>query len=148
MSTVFPYQKSMRTHATKHATNCIGKTIPKNCHILGNVLEILRFPSPISRFPSPKIWFSSHTESDLPKSTFYFLQRLSDFLQQLSDFLQRLSAFSNGFLIFSNSFPIFLHGFPLSKKSEKIYLWQEVYKILLYKLRIFCHSLPELRSSR
>jgi hypothetical protein len=77
-------------------------------------------------------------------------------------FLQRLSAFSNGFLIFfngfplspaafrisPNSFPIFLNGFPLSEKSEKIYLWQEVYKILLFELRIFCHSLPKLCNSR
>jgi hypothetical protein len=60
-------------------------------------------------------------------------------------FLQRLSAFSNGFLNFSNGFPIFLNGFLLSEKSEKIYLWQEVYKRLLFELRIFCHSLPELR---
>jgi hypothetical protein len=67
VSTVFPYQKFVCTHATKHATNRVGKMIPKNCHILGNVLEILRFPSPILRFPSskiqfpsPKIQFSSH----------------------------------------------------------------------------------------
>ncbi len=70
------------------------------------------------------------------------------FLQWLSDFLQRLSTFSNGFLIFSNGFPIFLNGFPLSEKSKKIYLWREVYERSLFKLRIFCHSLPELRSSR
>jgi hypothetical protein len=70
------------------------------------------------------------------------------FLQRLSDFLQRLSAFSNGFPNFSNGFPIFLNGFPLSKKSEKIYLWQEVYERSLFELRIFCHSLPELRNFR
>jgi hypothetical protein len=70
------------------------------------------------------------------------------FLQRLSDFLQRLSAFSNGFPNFSNGFPIFLNGFPLPKKSKKIYLWREVYKRLLFELRIFWHSLPELRNSR
>jgi hypothetical protein len=52
------------------------------------------------------------------------------FLQRLSDFLQRLSVFFNGFLIF-------LNGFPLSKKSEKIYLRQEVYKRSLFELCIF-----------
>jgi hypothetical protein len=70
------------------------------------------------------------------------------FLQWLSDFLQWLSPFSNGFPNFSNGFPIFLNGFLLSKKSEKIYLWQEVYERLLFELRIFCRSLPELRISR
>jgi hypothetical protein len=154
VSTVFPYQKSVRTHATKHATNCVEKTIPQNCHILGNVLEILRFPSPISRFPSPKIRFftpkirfSSHgirfTQIGFLLSSMAFR-----FLQWLSDFLQRLSTFSNGFPIFSNGFPIFLNGLPLSEKSEKIFLWQELYKRLLFKLRIFCHLLPELRNSR
>ncbi len=146
MSTVFPYQKSVRTHDTKHATNRVGKTIPKNCHILGNVLEILRFPS-ISRFPSPKIRFSSHgirfTQIGFLLSSTAFC-----FLQRLSGFLQRLSASSNGFLIFSNSFPIVLNGFPLSKKFKKIYLWREVYKRSLFELRIHCHSLPELRNSR
>jgi hypothetical protein len=44
-------------------------------------------------------------------------------------FLQRLSAFFNGF-------SIFLSGFPLSKKSGKIYLWQQVYERLLSELRI------------
>jgi hypothetical protein len=44
-------------------------------------------------------------------------------------FLQRISAFFNGF-------PIFLNGFPLSKKSRKIYLWWQVHKRLLSKLRI------------
>ncbi len=125
----------MRTHATKHGTNCVGKTIPKNCHILGNVLEILRFPSPILRFPTPKIQFSS-PEIQFSSHGIRFTQigfLLSSmafcFLQRLSDFLQRLSAFSNGFPIFSNGFPIFLNGFPISEKSEKIYLWQEVYKL-------------------
>ncbi len=144
----------MHTHATKHATNRVGKMIPKNCHILGNVLEILRFPSPISRFPSPKIQFSS------PKIQFsshgmQFTQigillssMASRFLQQLSDFLQWLSAFSNGFPNFSNCFPIFLNGFPLSEKSKKIYLWQEVYKRLLFELCIFCHLLPKLCNTR
>jgi hypothetical protein len=133
VSTVFPFQEPVPTHATKHATNCIGKTIPKNCHILGNVLEILRFPSPISRFPSPKIRFSSHGIQST-KIGFLLSSTAFCFLQRLSDFLQWLSAFSNGFLIFSNSFPIFLNGFPLSKKSKKIYLWREVYKRLLFKL--------------
>ncbi len=75
----------MRTHATKHATNCVGKKIPKNFHILGNVLEISRFPSPISRFPSPKIRFSAHgiqfTQIGflLSSMAFHFLQRLLTF---------------------------------------------------------------------
>ncbi len=153
MSTVFPYQKSKRTHATKHATDCVGKTIPKNCHILGNVLEISRFPSPTSRFPSPKIRFSS-PKIQFPSHGIRFTQigflissTAFRFLQWLSDFLQRLSSFSNGFPIFSNGFPIFLNGFPLSEKSKKIYLWQEVYKRSLFELRIFCHSLPELCNS-
>jgi hypothetical protein len=150
VSTVFPYQKSVCTHATKHATNRVGKTILKNCQILGNLLEILSFPSPISRFPSPKTQFSS------PKIQFYsheirftrigFLLSLTAFrfLQQLSNFLQRLSAFSSSFPKFSNGFPIFLNGFPLSKKSKKICLWQEVNKRSLFELRIFRHSLPKL----
>ena len=132
MSTVFPYQKSVRTHATKHATNRVGKTIPKNRHTLRNVLENLRFPSPISRFlspkiqiSSPKIWFSSH---GIKFTQIGFLLSSIDFcfLQGLSDFLQWLSTFSNGFPIFTNDFLNFLNGFPLSKKSEKIYLWREV----------------------
>jgi hypothetical protein len=60
----------------------------------------------------------------------------------------------NGFLIFFNSFPIFLNGFPIflnsfllvSKKSEKIYLRQEVYKRSLFEICIFCHSLSHSRS--
>ncbi len=93
----------MCTHATKHATNCVGKTIPKNCHILGNVLEILRFPSPISRFPSPKIQFSSSKIRfsshgiQITQIGFLLSSTAFRFLQQISDFLQRLSAFSNGF---------------------------------------------------
>ncbi len=140
MSTVFPYQKSMCTHAIKHATNRVGKTIPKNCHILGNVLEISRFPSPISRFLSPKIRFSSHG-IQFTQIGFLLSSTAFRFLQQLSDFLQRLSACSNGF-------PISLNRFPLSEKSKKIYLWQEVYKRLLFKLCIFCHLLPELCNFR
>ncbi len=143
----------MRTHATKHATNCVGKIIPKNCHILGNVLEILRFPSPKSRFPppqiqfsSPKIRFSSHP-IQFTQIGFLLSSTAFRFLQRLSNFLQRLSAFSNGFLIFSNGFPIFLNSFPHSKKSKNIYLWQDVYKRLLFELCIFCHSLPKLCNS-
>ncbi len=149
MSTVFPYQKSVRTHATKHATNRVGKTSLKNCQILENVLGILSFPSPISRFPShkiqfssPKIQFSSH---EIRFTQIGFLLSSTDFrfFQQLSEFFQRLSAFFNVFPIFSNGFPILLNGFPLSKKLDKICLWQEVYERLLFELRIFCHSLPE-----
>jgi hypothetical protein len=135
----------VRTHATKHATNRIGKTIPENCHILGNVLVISRFPSPISRFPPPKIRFSSHGIR-FTQVGFLLSSTTFRFLQWLSNFLQWLSAFSNGFPIFFNGFPIFLNGFPLSKKSGKIYLWQEVYERSLFKLCIFCHSLPELRN--
>ncbi len=154
MSTVFQYQKSVRTHATKHATNCVGKTSLKNCQILENVLGILSFPSPILRFPLPKIQFSSPKirfslhEIRFTPIGFLLSSTAFCFLQWLSDFLQQLSAFSNGFLNFSNGFPIFLNGFKLSKKSKKIYLWREVYKRSLFELHIFCHLLPELRSSR
>ncbi len=91
-----------------------------------------------SDFPHLKSNFP-HTESNLPKlhSTFFNGFPLSS---TAFCFLQWLSVFSNGF-------PIFLNCFPLSEKSEKIYLWQEVYKRLLFDLRIFRHSLPELRSS-
>jgi hypothetical protein len=154
VSTVFLYQKSMHTHATKHATNRVGKTSLKNCRILENVLGISSFSSPISRFPSPKIQFSSpkiQFSSHKIRFTqigFLLSSTALRFLQRLSDFLQWLSALSNGFPNFSNGYPIFLNGFLLSKKSEKIYLWQEVYKRLLFKLRIFRHLLPELCSSR
>ncbi len=143
MSTVFQHQKSMCTHAT----NRVGKTSLKNCQILENVLEILRFPPPTSRFSSPKIRFSSHKIRFSPIS-FLLSSTAFRFLQRLSDFLQWLSAFSNGFLIFSKGFPIFPNGFPLSEKSEKIYLWREVYKRSLFELHIFRHSLPKLRNSR
>ncbi len=115
----------MRTHATKHATNRIGKMSLKNCQILENVLGISSFPSPISRFPSLKIQFSSpKIQFSLHEIWFTLIRfllslKVFHFLQQLSDFLQRLSAFSNGFLIFFNSFLIFLNGFPLSKKPRK-----------------------------
>jgi hypothetical protein len=151
VSTVFPYQKSVHTHATKHATNRVGKTILKNCQMLENVLGILSFPSPILRFPSPKtqfsspkIQFSSH-EIRFTQISFLLSSTALRFLQRLSDFLQWLFAFSNGFPNFFNGFPIFLNGFPLSEKSKKIYLWQEVYERLLFELRIFCHLLPKLR---
>jgi len=120
----------MRTHATSR----IGETSLQNCQktkeSLGNIGIFLLL------------------KSNFPYSKF--------------DFLQQLSAFSIGFLIFfngfplspmafqisPNGFPIFLNDFPLSEKSEKIYLWREVYKISLFELRIFCHSLPELRNFR
>jgi hypothetical protein len=115
----------MRTHATKHATNRVGKAILKNCQVLENVLGISSFPSPISRFPSPKIQFSSPKiqfsshEIRFTQIGFLLSSTAFRFLQWLSDFLEWLSAFSNSFSNFSNSFPIFLNGFPLSKKSEK-----------------------------
>ncbi len=147
MSTVFPYQKSVRTHATKHATNYVGKMILKNCQMLENVLGILSFPSPISRFPSPKIQFSSpkirFSSHEIRFTQIGFLLSLTVFC-----FFQRLSAFFNGFPNFPNDFPIFLDGFPLSEKSEKIYLWQEVYERSLFELRIFRHLLPKLRDYR
>ncbi len=68
---------------------------------------------------------------------------------------------STAFLLFSTAFcfpqwlpalfnglPIFLNGFPLSKKSEKIYLRQQVYKRSLFKLCISRHLLPKLCNSR
>ena len=112
MSAVFPYQKSVHTHAIKHANNHVGKTSLKNCQILENVLEILSFPSPILRFPSPKIRFSSpdfpHTESDLPKLAFYFLQRLSTFF--------------NGFLTFFNGFLLSPTAFQFSPTAFRFSL--------------------------
>ncbi len=137
-----------------HATIRVGKTSLKNCQILENVLEILRFPSPILRFPSPKIQFSSpkiqFSSHEIKFSPIGFLLSSTAFrfLQQLPDFLQLISAFSNSFPIFSNGFPIFLNGFLLSKKSKKIYLWQEVYERSLFELCIFRHLLPELCNSR
>jgi hypothetical protein len=92
------------------------------------------------RFPSPKIRFSSH---EIQFSPIGFLLSSAAFR-----FLQGLSAFFNGFPTFFNGFPIFLNGFPLSEKSKKIYLRQQLYKRSLFKLRISCHSLPELRNSR
>jgi hypothetical protein len=89
-----------------------------------------------SNFPHIKSDFPC-TKSDLPKSAFYFLQ-------QLSAFFNGFLTFFNGFPNFSNGFPIFLKGFPLSEKSEKIFLWQEVYERLLFELCIFCYSLPKL----
>ena len=142
MSTAFPYQTSVHTHATKHATNRVGKTSLKNCQILENVLGISSFPSPTSRFPSPKIQFSSPKiqfsshEIRFTQIGFLLSSTAFRFLHRLSDFLQQLSAFSNGFPIFSNGFPIFLNGFPFSEKSGKIYLRRQIYKRLLSKLRI------------
>ncbi len=130
------------------------KMILKNCHILESVLGILSFPSPILRFPSPKIQFSSpkipFSSHEIRFTQIGFLLSLTAFrfLQQLSDFLRRLSAFSNGFPNFSDGFLIFLNSFPLSKKSEKIHLWQEVYERSLFELCIFRHSLPKLRDYR
>jgi hypothetical protein len=96
----------MRTHATKHATNRVGKTIPKNCHILGNVLEILKFPSPILRFPSPKTRFSS------PKIR--FSSHKIRFTQIGFLLSSMLSAFFNGFLTFFNGFPLSPTAFRIS----------------------------------
>ncbi len=95
----------MHTHATKHATDRVGKTILKNCQILEKVLGILSFPSPISRFPSPKIRFSSpKTQFSLHEIRFTqisFLLSLMAFR-----FLQRLSAFFNGFPLSPTGFQI------------------------------------------
>ena len=133
MSTIFPYHKSVRNMLPElHSGNGISK--------LKNLWEISRNPSQYQDFPLLKSDFPHlksdfpRTKSDSPKLAFYFIQRLS--------------AFFNGFLTFFNRFPIFLNGFLLSKKSKKIYLWQEVYKRLLFELRIFCHLLPKLRNFR
>ncbi len=108
-----------------HATSRIGETglqnRQKTKESLGNIgIFLLLKPD----FSSHKIQFSS--------TAFRFLQRLSDFLQWLSAFF--------------DGFPIFLNGFLLSKKSENVYLWQEVYERSLFELRIFCHSLSNSRS--
>jgi hypothetical protein len=106
----------MHTHATKHATNCVGKTSLKNCQILENVLGILSFPSPISRFPSPKIRCSLH-EIQFTQIGILLSSTAFHFLQQLSDFLQRLSAFSNGFLLSPMAFRISPTAFQLSSMA-------------------------------
>ncbi len=72
-----------------------------------------------------------------PTFTFGFLLSATSFY-----FPRCFSAFRKGFLIFLKGFPIFLYGFPLSKKSEKIYLWRQVYQRLLFEL----HSSLPLRS--
>ncbi len=113
-----------------HAHTCYQPHVGNESPILENLSEISWNPSPISRCPSPKIQFSSHK---IQFSPIGFLLTSMAFC-----FLQRLSAVFNGF-------PIFLNGFPLSEKSEKIYLWREVYERSLFELRIFRHSLPELR---
>ncbi len=147
MSTVFPYQKSMRTHVTKHATNRVGKTILKNCQILENLLGISSFPSPISRFPSPKIQFSppkiqfSSHEIQFTQIGFLLSSTALRFLQRLSDFLQRLSAFSNGF-------PIFLNGFHFPRNPRKSIYGEKYTKDCYSSFVFFCHSLPELRDYR
>ncbi len=96
----------MRTHATKHAINRVGKTILKNCQILENLLGILSFPSPILRFPSPKIQFSS------PKIQFSLHEiRFTQIGFLLSS---TVSAFFNGFLTFFNDFPLSPTAFRIS----------------------------------
>ncbi len=96
----------MCTHATKHATNRVGKMIFKNCQILENLLEISSFPSPISRFPSPKIQFSSpkiqFSSHEIQFTPIGFLLSLT------------VSAFFNGFLTFFNGFPLSPMAFQIS----------------------------------
>ena len=109
----------MRTHAT----NRVGNTSLQNCQILENLLEISRFPFPKIQFSSPKIQFYS--------MAFRLSSTAFCFLQWLSGFTQWLSAFLNGFPLSKKSekvYLIFLNGLPLSKKSEKIYLRQQVYE--------------------
>ncbi len=103
--------------------NCVGKQVSKIERISW---EISRFSPPEIQFSSPEIQFSS-TAFQLSSTAFRFPQWLSAFL---------------------NCFPIFLNGFPLSEKSEKTYLRQQVSERLLFELRIFHHSLPELSNSR
>jgi hypothetical protein len=127
----------MRTHATKHATNRVGKTIPKNCHILGNVLEILRFPSPISRFSSPKIRFSSpkiqFSSHGIRFTQIGFLLSSTAFrfLQRLSDFFQWLSAFSNGFPIFSSGFDFPQRLSTFQEIQENLFMARSIQKIAI-----------------
>ncbi len=99
----------MRTHATKHATNRVGKTILKNRQILDNVLGISSFPSPISRFPSPKIRFSSH---EIQFTQIGFLLSSMAFR-----FLQQLSAFFNGCLLSPTAFQISPKAFQFSSTA-------------------------------
>ncbi len=116
--------------------------IPKNCHILGNVLEISRFPFPISRFPSPKIRFSSPKIQfsshgiQFTQIGFLLSSTAFRFLQWLSDFLQWLSTFSNGFPIFSNGFPIFLNGFHFPRNPRKS-IYGKKYKKDCYSSFVF-----------
>ncbi len=102
-----------------HAHTCYQLHVGNESPMIENLLEMLWNPSPISRFPSPKIQFSLYEIQFSPigfllssmafrflqwLSTFFngfllsstasrFLQRLSDFPQRLSDFPQRLSSF-------------------------------------------------------
>jgi hypothetical protein len=119
----------MRTRGSK----LHRKTSLQNCQKLENLLGNIKiFPArnPIflARNPIFLNGFPTFVNSFLLSSTAF-------------RFPQQLFAFLNGF-------PIFLNGFPLSKKSKKIYLRRQVSKRLLFELRISCHLLPKLRSSR
>ncbi len=113
MSTVFPYQKSVRPHATKHATNRIEKMSFKNCQILENVLGISSLLSSISRFPLPKIQFSSpkirFSSHEIRFTQIGFLLSLMAFR-----FLQWLSDFVNGFPLSPTAFRISPTAFQFS----------------------------------
>ncbi len=64
-----------------------------------------------------------------PTFAFGFLFSMTPFY-----FPRRFAAFRKGILIFLKGFLMFLDGFSLPKKSEKIYLRQQVYKRLLFEL--------------
>ncbi len=109
MSTVFPYQKSVR----KHATTCYQLHSGSGISKLENLWEISWNPSPISRFPSPKIRFSS---PEIQFSLYEIRFTKIGFLlfSMAFCFLQRLSAFYYGFLIFFNGFSLSPTAFRIS----------------------------------
>jgi hypothetical protein len=112
----------MRAHGSKSGVKNETPKLPETREYLGKIGIFLLLNS---NFP--------HTKFDI-------LQRLSAFQEIQENLLPQLSNFFNGF-------PIFLNGFPLSKKYEKIYLRQQVYKRSLFELHISCHLLPELCNS-
>ncbi len=109
------------------------------------------FPSPKSNFPCSKSNFLN-SWTDFPQRLYKFPQWLSEVLWRLSDFRLWLSAFHDAFLLSATLFcfpqrlsyiPQRLFNFPwrLSTFQEirEIYLWRQLYKRLLFKLR---NSLP------
>jgi hypothetical protein len=116
---------------------CLGKIqifLAQNPIFLArNPIFFTHKPISLNGFPSFLNGFPSFIDG-FPTFAYGFLLSATPFY-----FPRRLSAFRKGFLIFLKGFLIFLDSFPLSEKSEKIYLWRQVYERLLFELR---NSLP------